>query len=94
LPNVQAPRFCWPELQRIAPFAISIAYTAAIWVLLTQLDKLVLSKTLTLSEYGYFTLVATICSGVMMFSGPISKAILPRMTALSSEGNHEQLILL
>lgn len=94
LPNVVGARFCWLELRRIMPFALSIAYTAAIWVLLTQLDKLVLSKTLTLAEYGYFTLVATICSGVMMFSGPISKAILPRMTALFSQSKFEDLFLL
>lgn len=94
LPSVSAPRFCWPELRRIAPFALSIGYTAAIWVLLTQLDKLILSKTLTLSEYGYFTLVATISSGVMMLSGPVSKAILPRMTALFAAGKHEQMLLL
>lgn len=94
LPSVSAPRFCWPELRRILPFAISIGYTSAIWVLLTQLDKLVLSKVLTLSEYGYFTLVATVCSGVMMFSGPVSKAILPRMTALFSSGEYEQVLQL
>lgn len=94
LPNVPAPRFCWSTLRRIIPFAMSIAYTAAIWVLLTQIDKLVLSKTLTLAEYGYFTLVATISAGVMMFSNPISKAILPRMTALASKGEYENLIRL
>lgn len=94
LPIVQASRFSWPELKRIAPFAISIGYTTAIWVLLTQLDKLVLSKTLTLSEYGYFTLVATVCSGVMMLSGPVSKAILPRMTALLAEGKKDEMIAL
>ncbi|MGD9859926.1 MAG: oligosaccharide flippase family protein [Marinobacterium sp.] len=94
LPKVQALCFSWPELKRIAPFAISIGYTTAIWVLLTQLDKLVLSKTLTLSEYGYFTLVATVCSGVMMLSGPVSKAILPRMTGLIAEGKEEEMILL
>jgi O-antigen/teichoic acid export membrane protein len=94
MPSVSAPRFCWPELRRIAPFAIGIGYTAAIWVLLSQLDKLVLSKTLTLSEYGYFTLVATISSGVIMFSGPVSKAILPRMTALFAQGHRGEMILL
>src|SRR5690554_338922 len=94
LPVVQALRFSWPELKRIAPFAISIGYTTAIWVLLTQLDKLVLSKTLTLSEYGYFTLVATVSSGVMMLSGPVSKAILPRMTALLAEGKKDEMIQL
>lgn len=92
LPDVAAKRFSLPELKRIAPFAVSIGYTAAIWVLLTQLDKLVLSKTLPLSEFGYFTLIATVCSGVIMLSGPISKAILPRMTALLAVGKKDAMI--
>lgn len=94
MPVMKASRFNWRELKRIAPFALSIGYTTAIWVLLTQLDKLVLSKTLTLSEYGYFTLVATVCSGIMMLSGPVSKAILPRMTALLAEGKKDEMIQL
>lgn len=79
-------RFSWKELKRIAPFALSIGYTGAIWVLLTQLDKLLLSKVLTLGEYGYFTLVATISTGLTLLAGPVSKAILPRMTALLASG--------
>jgi O-antigen/teichoic acid export membrane protein len=94
MPRISAPRFSISELRRIAPFAVSIGYTTAIWVLITQLDKLVLSKTLTLSEYGYFTLVATVSSGLMMLSGPVSKAILPRMTALFTQGSIKEMILI
>lgn len=94
MPKINAPRFLWAELKRIAPFALSVGYTAAIWVLLTQLDKLVLSTTLTLSEYGYFTLVATVSTGVMMLSGPVSKAILPRMTCLFSQNNEVAMLSL
>lgn len=87
-----AKRFSIQELKRVAPFALSIGYTGAIWVLLTQLDKLILSKILSLSDYGYFTLVATIASGVTMLAGPVSKAILPRMTSLLALGEKEEMI--
>lgn len=85
-------RFSLKELKRIAPFALSIGYTGAIWVLLTQLDKLLLSKVLTLAEYGYFTLVATISTGLMLLVSPISKAILPRMTALLANGQEAAML--
>ena len=49
---------------------------------------------LTLSEFGYFTLVATASIGLMMLSGPISKAVLPRMTALLSEGYEDEMLKL
>lgn len=93
LPRKQskARRFSLPELKRIAPFALSIGYTGAIWVLLTQLDKLLMSRFLTLSEFGYFMLVATIATGVAALGAPISKAILPRMTALLAAGEEGQM---
>lgn len=84
--------FDWPTVKNVAPFAISIAYTAGIWVLLTQTDKLILSGTLTLSEFGYFSLVALVAGGVTMISGPISQAIMPRLTLLFSQDKKNELL--
>lgn len=87
-------RFSISELRRIAPFALGIGYTSAIWVLLTQLDKLLLSKILTLSEFGYFTLVATIATGITTLAGPVNNAILPRMTALLADNKEQEMLLI
>lgn len=84
-------RFSLAELKRVAPFALSIGYTGAIWVLLTQLDKLLMSRFLALSEFGYFMLVATISAGVTTLGTPISKAVLPRMTALLAAGKETEM---
>jgi O-antigen/teichoic acid export membrane protein len=58
LPKLKQPaRIGW-SLQPVKPllsFALTIAFTSSVWVLLTQLDKFVLSGILPLSEYGYFT---------------------------------------
>lgn len=85
-------RFSTSSLKRIAPFAISIGYTAGIWVLVTQLDKLLLSKILPLSEYGFFTLIATLAGGVLLLSGPLGKAVLPRMTSLIAQGDEPKML--
>lgn len=84
--------FDWHAVKKVTPFAASIAYTAGIWVLLTQTDKLILSGTLTLSEFGYFSLVALVAGGVTMISGPISQAIMPRLTLLFSQNNKTELL--
>jgi len=63
-----------------------------VWVFATQTDKLVLSNLLPLAEYGYFTLAVLTASGIMMIGGPISSAILPRMTNLEAQGNHTEVI--
>jgi len=87
-------RFFWSTLKPIIPFAAGIAYTTGIWIILTQLDKIILSKILTLSEYGYFALVVTVVAGINRISGPISQAILPRMTYLLSQGKMQDMLIL
>lgn len=86
--------FSWKVLKAVLPFTGSIAYTSSIWILMTQLDKLILSHALTLEEYGYFALVAVVSNGILNFTGPITNAILPRMTMLHSQGNQEEMLAL
>jgi O-antigen/teichoic acid export membrane protein len=71
---------------------MTVAFTSSVWVLITQTDKLILSKILTLDEYGYFTMAVLVASGITLVSNPISSVILPRMTKLEAEGNHTELI--
>lgn len=86
--------FDWRLVKSVAPFALSIAYTAGIWVLITQTDKLVLSGVLTLAEFGYFSLIALIAGGVTMVSGAISQALIPRLTLLFSQGEKQKMLVL
>lgn len=82
------------ELKRVAPFALSIAYVGSIWIILTQVDKLMLSHFLPLKEYGYFALVAVVANAIMQISSPISQAIIPRLTVLFAENNFDAMFLL
>ncbi len=76
----------------VLKFALTIAFTSSIWVLVTQTDKLILSGILPLGEYGYFTLAVLVASGIMVISGPISSAIMPRMARLNAEGLNGEMI--
>lgn len=75
-------------------FSLSIAFTSVVWVLVTQTDKLILSSLLSLSEYGYFSLAVLAASGVLMISGPIGTALMPRLANLESKGKPFELIRL
>lgn len=79
-------------VRAVIRFALSIALTASIWVFVTQMDKLLLSGILPLDEYGYFTLAVLAASVIMVISGPISSAILPRMANLHAGNNRAGLI--
>lgn len=92
IPKGERIRWQWAPLKPVLKFSLSIAFTSSVWVLVTQTDKLLLSKILPLSEYGYFTVVVLVASGIMVVTGPISSAIMPRMARLQAEGQHEQLL--
>jgi len=94
LPTIKGIKPSIGSLKEIAPFALSLAYTSTIWIISTQLDKLILSHYITLEEYGYFTLVVILSSMIMQLSGPLSQAILPRLTSLYSNNKEDELIKL
>lgn len=78
-------------LQPIVRFASGVALTSIIWVIMTQSDKLILSKIVTLEEFGRVSMAVLLANGINMISGPISLALLPRLTALAHT-NPDELI--
>jgi len=86
-----APRFSWGILKRHAAFSGSLAFTSLIWVLITQSDKLVLSKIIPLREYGYFGLAVLIAGGINVLSAPLHQAFAPRFTALAAQKDDRSL---
>ncbi|TWI47277.1 O-antigen/teichoic acid export membrane protein [Pseudomonas duriflava] len=82
--------FNWHRIKPIVPFAASMSFTSVLWIALTQLDKMVLSKVLLLKEYGYFSLVALISTGIITLANPLVQALLPRLTVLVAQNRtHE-----
>jgi O-antigen/teichoic acid export membrane protein len=92
VPDCKRLPWTWRPLKSVLRFSLTIAFTSSVWVLITQTDKLILSKILPLGEYGYFTLAVLVSSGVMIISGPVSTAIMPRMARLEAENDHAGLI--
>lgn len=84
----------WKQLRGVLRFSLSLAFTGSVWVLVTQTDKLVLSKLLLLTDYAYFTMAVLVASGVLVISNPISVALLPRLTKLFAAGDDAGLIRL
>lgn len=79
-------------VKTVLKFSLSIAFTSAVWVFVTQTDKLILSGILGLEEYGYFTLAVLVANGILVIAGPITNAVMPRMARLHAEGKHTEMI--
>lgn len=94
-PDLQEHEHIGWSIQPVKPvlkFALTIAFTSSVWVLVTQTDKLILSGILPLAEYGFFTLAVLVAGGILILSSPISNVIMPRMARLHAEGKHDEMI--
>lgn len=86
-----APR---SPLRDVLRFSLSVAFTGGVWVLVTQLDKLTLSKVLPLAEFGYFSLGVAVAGVVNVVSGPVSGALLPALTRILAERDEARFLAL
>ncbi|MDP2282440.1 MAG: oligosaccharide flippase family protein [Methylotenera sp.] len=56
-------------------------------VLLTQLDKIILSNILTLKDFGVYSLVVVFSGGLYLAVSPIFSVIYPRLSSIVSSGS-------
>ncbi len=82
-----AVAFSVPALTRIWRFSAGISGIAVSALVLTQIDKVVMSRLLTLSEFGQYSLATVVVSGLYLFINPTFNVIFPRFTALVVSGD-------
>jgi O-antigen/teichoic acid export membrane protein len=89
-----APRpahFSGPALMKIWRFAASFVAITLLSLLLTQIDKIMLSRLLTLEAFGYYALAGVVASSLILLAVPICAAIYPRFTELVTKGDEAAL---
>ena len=77
-------RFSAPELTKVWRFAAGILATSFLVLLLTQVDKLILSRLLSLESFGQYNLAATVANSLLILVGPITQAHYPKLTEMLS----------
>jgi O-antigen/teichoic acid export membrane protein len=81
------PRFSLVALHGVSAFAGGVMAISCLALLVTQLDKIILSRILSLSEFAYYSLAGTLANSLQLVTGPISQAIYPRLVELVATGN-------
>ncbi|MBA6360726.1 oligosaccharide flippase family protein [Colwellia sp. BRX8-6] len=82
--------FSFYNVKKLGRFAKAVAITAVISVVIAQADKVLMSKLLTLSEYGYFTVCIMLANGILLLGFPIGTVLIPRLTALYADGKLDE----
>lgn len=85
-PTSRRARFSRQALIDIRNFAAGMMGTTFLAILLTQVDKVLLSKLISLEAFGYYTLAGSIAAALYLLIAPVTQAFYPRFTELVARG--------
>lgn len=86
----QAPRFQRRLFRDIWRFAAGMTAITITSTLLMQVDKVVLSRMLSLEMFGYYTLANVVAMSLLRLIAPVFTAVYPQLTGLVQLGAAEQ----
>jgi O-antigen/teichoic acid export membrane protein len=87
-----APKFDLRALQSIWRFSASMMALTFSALVFTQLDKVLLSKLLTLGAFGQYALAGVVASALSILISPFYNAIYPRFSAYVAQGQLNPLL--
>lgn len=85
--GILTARFEPSLLRELWRFALAVSANAIVGISLTQLDKLILSKLITLEQFGYYALAGVVASALWAIILPINTALFPRFVQLHEQRN-------
>jgi O-antigen/teichoic acid export membrane protein len=89
--SAEPPRFRRELLLNIWRFAAGMTGITVLVTILTQLDKVILSRMLSLKMFGYYALASAVAMNLGRFVAPVFSATFPRMTNLVALGAREEM---
>lgn len=84
-------KFSISILHSLKRFAGGMILITALSIVLTQIDKMILSRTVSLEEFGFYMLAWSVASGLSRIATPLIQAFGPHFTELISKGDEERL---
>lgn len=76
------PRFSRRALLDVWRFAGGVLGITCLAILVGQIDKILLSRLLSLEVFGHYVLAATLAASIQLMVGPITQSVYPRMVEL------------
>ncbi len=85
------PRFRLSTLRGVGQFAAGMFGISLSVLCLTTLDKVLLSRLLSLAEFGYYMLATTLAGGLSLIVSPVFQAVFPKLSGLVQSDNRFEL---
>ena len=79
-------------LNSVKGFAGGMTLITALSIIISQADKMILSRMVSLEAFGFYMLAWTVASGLSRVSSPLLQAFSPHFTELVSRGDSKALV--
>ena len=83
----ESARFSPPALLGVWRFSAGMVGITFLALLLTQVDRILLLRLLSLKAFGYYALAGVVANALYMMTGPITTAFYPRFVELVARGD-------
>ena len=82
-------RISWPAIRSVWKFSATMAAIAVLSMLITQMDRIFVSKLLSLEAFGYYSLAYTTGIAISLLQVSLNNAALPAFAEAASHGRRE-----
>jgi O-antigen/teichoic acid export membrane protein len=79
------------ELKRVWRFTLGMGLVSLMGIVFSQLDKMILSKVLSLEDFGYYTLATVVVSSLYLLVIPAYNVLYPQFSTLVASGELKKL---
>jgi O-antigen/teichoic acid export membrane protein len=90
-PRLPTRSFDWTPFRHTWRYSISVGLISIAGLVLSQVDKIILSRVVSLDQFANYMLATTVASCVYMISGPLYNLFFPFAASLVSKEHSEQL---
>lgn len=89
--SLNSAKFRTHIIRDVWRYAAAISANALLGIILSQLDKVILSKMLSLKMFGYYSIAATVSSSIWMIIIPFNASLFPNLVQLYEKKDMVQL---
>jgi O-antigen/teichoic acid export membrane protein len=84
----------WVEIRHVLPGAAKMSLAVVLSGLTTQMDKLILTRMVTLDQVGIYAIASSAAMGLLSFSYPLIQAVFPTLLARHDDRRQVRRVLL
>ncbi len=88
----KSPTFSLGVIKDVKEFAGGTMAAAFLALMLSQVDKILVSRLLSLEDFGYYTLAVTMAGCISLIGNPIAQAVYPQMAQLVARRDENALV--